>query len=110
MDGVKEGVKHDLGKPRISLISRVFLIGIANVLTFGAKKYDADNWRLGMDWRRAIDATLRHVLAWADGEDLDPETGLSHLYHAACELMFLAEWQEFGVGRDDRYKREVKSG
>jgi hypothetical protein len=107
--GVNEGVKHDVGKPPIGLISRFFILGIARVLAFGARKYAAHNWRLGMAWSRAYDAALRHIFAWIDGEDLDPETGENHLYHAACELMFLAEWQETGVGVDDRFKRPAKN-
>lgn len=98
--------KNDLGKPRMELISSKFLVGLAKVLTHGAKKYAAHNWRKGLAYSRVYGALQRHLAAWNDGEDLDAETGLSHLYHAACELMFLAEFAETRPDLDDRWKAE----
>jgi hypothetical protein len=98
-------VKHDTGKPPMSLISRTALIEEAKVLAFGKDKYGAHNWRAGMDFSRLMDACLRHVYAFADGEDLDSETGLSHLAHARCCLAFLLEYQGKRLGTDDRYGR-----
>lgn len=99
-----EGNKFDQGKPRIELIPRSALLEEAAVLTFGAQKYDDDNWRGGMAWRRLIGAALRHTLAFADGEDLDPESGLSHLAHARCCLGFLIEYTSTHTELDDRYE------
>lgn len=98
------GVKHDQGKPRLGLIATKFLWGLARVLTFGAIKYEAHNWRKGFAYSRLYDALQRHLTAWNDGEDLDPESGLNHLDHAACELMFLREMVEARPDLDDRYK------
>jgi hypothetical protein len=98
------GRKDDQGKPPLSLISREFLEGLAQVLAFGAKKYAAHNWRGGMKWSRLADASMRHLLAWVDGEDKDPESGLSHLHHAAFGLMCLSTYQARGLGEDDRHK------
>lgn len=84
--------KFDTGKPMVSLVESEFILGTAKVLTLGAEKYAIDNWKLGSsekDIRRYKDALLRHTLAYTSGEELDPETGLSHAYHAACNLMFL---------------------
>jgi Domain of unknown function (DUF5664) len=104
-DSAGGGVKADTGKPPVSLISRSAVLAEARVLDFGAKKYAAHNWRKGMKWSRLVDAMLRHALAYADGEDLDPETGLSHLAHLRCCAGFLIEYAERGLGEDDRYKR-----
>src|SRR5437899_3061811 len=71
--------KFDTGKSPVSLIPRDAQLAEADVLAFGAKKYAAHNWRKGMAWSRLGDAAMRHLLAWLDGEDVDPETGLSHL-------------------------------
>ena len=101
-----EALKFDAEKPPIGLISRVALEEEAKVLDFGARKYDKHNWRNGFEWSRLYDAALRHVLAFADGEDVDRETGLSHLAHARCCLAFLIEHVEYGLGVDDRYKRD----
>ena len=96
------GVKCDHGKPIIGLVATEFIVGIADVLTIGAEKYDADNWKRGMDYRRVYSSMQRHLNAWFGGEDVDPETGKSHLYHAGCCLMFLTSYQHHGVGEDNR--------
>lgn len=100
-----EATKFDGGKAPLSLISRTALEEEAKVLAFGAAKYSTHNWRKGMDFSRLMDACLRHVYAFADGEDLDKETGLSHLAHARCCLAFLLEYQGMSLGTDDRFKR-----
>lgn len=98
------GTKLDQEKPRTELLSSAALIEIAKVLTFGAKKYDAHNWRGGLEQSRLIGAALRHLLAYNDGEDNDPETGLPHLAHLGCCVMFMLEQHLKGTGVDDRYK------
>ena len=98
-----EGQKHDAGKTwRPGLIAPEFIVGIAHVLAFGAKKYSAGNWAKGMAWSRAIDGFDRHWTAWKGGEKYDLETGYSHLWHAGCCLMFLVAYEARGIGRDDR--------
>ena len=82
---------------------------IARVLTFGAKKYSSRNWEKGFDYSRTYGALQRHLHAWYKGEDSDPETGLSHLAHAGCCLMFLLEFEHSGAGTDDRVKYVDKS-
>jgi hypothetical protein len=51
---------------------------------------------------------LRHVFAFARGEDIDPDSGLPHLDHAACCILFLSSYQKTGTGNDDRYKPSVE--
>jgi len=58
-----------------------------------------------MKWGRPYAALRRHMAAWWSGEDNDPETGLSHLSHAACCLAFLVAYEARGVGNDDRPQR-----
>ena len=100
--------KHDQGKPRLDLLPAIALQQIAEVLTDGAKKYGDHNWRKGFDWSRLYSAAMRHLTSHMNGENLDPETGRSHLAHAACNLMFLLEFEAYKLGNDDRYKRETK--
>jgi len=52
-----------------------------------------------------MDVAFRHMYAFADGEDMDKETGLSHLAHARCCMAFLLEYQGVKIGTDDRFKR-----
>jgi hypothetical protein len=65
------------------------LLEVARVLDYGAQKYSANNWRKVRPGSRYLDAALRHLHAYADGEDNDPESGLSHLGHAACCVLFM---------------------
>lgn len=102
-----QAVKHDQGKPPLHLLSTTALTEVAKVLEFGANKYAAHNWRDGFVWSRPTAAALRHILAWNDGEDLDPESGQSHLAHAMCCLMFLLEFEKTHPELDDRYKPDV---
>lgn len=88
-----EGTKNDQGKPTYDLIAPDFLDGIATVLEFGARKYEAHNWAKGIKYSRFFSAMMRHLWAFWRGEALDEETGLHHLYHAACCLMFLSHYE-----------------
>jgi hypothetical protein len=97
------GTKNDADKPRLALLPFEALVEVSKVLSFGANKYEVHNWRKGFKWTRLIDAALRHVFAWVVGEDKDPETGLSHLAHAVCGLLFLLTYELRGGGVDDRY-------
>lgn len=85
------GVKYDSGKLRYSLLPWVAITAIVKVLEFGAtKKYKIDSWQdLADGERRYFDAAMRHLIAHRRGERLDSESGLSHLSHAACNLVFL---------------------
>jgi hypothetical protein len=67
-----------------------------------AKSTGDHNWRKGMAWHRLFGAALRHLWAWYRGEKADPETGLSHLAHAACCVLFLLTYELKGLGTDDR--------
>ena len=108
MKNLTEGVKFDQNKPRYDLIPPEIEEAIAKVLTFGATKYGQRNWELGMDWGRVYGALRRHMAAWWGGEDTDPETGMSHLWHSACCIAFLVAFEARGKGNDDRPKGEPK--
>lgn len=104
----KGGVKYDEGKPRYDLLPPEFLEGTAHVMTYGAAKYRARNWEAGMRWGRPFGALMRHLWAWWRGEKCDPETGFSHLWHAACMLAFLIAYEQRDIGEDDRFFKEEK--
>lgn len=100
------GKKHDGGKPPMALLSGTALAEVSKVLGYGAQKYDTWNWKGGFKWSRVASAVLRHIFAWLGGEDKDPETSISHLAHAICGLMFLADFEVNKIGEDDRYKND----
>lgn len=101
---LQTGVKHDSGKARMDLLSPYALEQIAQVMTAGAKKYGDNNWRGGLLWSRVFGALMRHAWAYWRGEDLDAETGINHLAHCGCCIMFLLEYSKTHVELDDRYK------
>lgn len=86
------GRKFDGDKLQYGLLPPQALKATVDVLTFGAQKYEPDNWKYVPDSkRRYFDAAQRHLWAWKEGEQLDPESGKHHIAHALCCLMFLME-------------------
>lgn len=89
---IAPGTKHDSDKPRWDLLPHHAVAQVVAVLSFGAQKYEPDNWRAVQGWRwRYYAAAWRHAVAWWLGERHDPESGLHHLAHAACCMLFLLE-------------------
>lgn len=103
---LKEGTKYDSGKPTTALLPSGPLLEVAKVLDYGAKKYESQNWRKGIKYSRVLSAAQRHLLAWNEGENKDPETGITHLAHATCNLLFLLQYEIDNMNEfDDRYKK-----
>lgn len=90
-----KGVKGVMVSPKtgVQMIAPQFIEGVGDVLTYGAQKYAPNNWMRGMSWSVVFGGILRHLFAWFRGEDIDLKekggSGLPHLLHAACGLMFL---------------------
>lgn len=99
----KAAIKADLGKNQLALLPLRAIEQIGLVMTYGAEKYSANNWRKGFKWTRLVSASMRHLFAWCRGEDLDPESGISHIAHSATNLLFLLEMIITSTGEDDRY-------
>ena len=103
---LREAVKQDKGKPDWSLVPFEALEGMVRVLEFGAKKYSRNNWQTngGFSYRRVLTACVRHLFAYMRGEDTDPESGLSHISHAQCNLLFLGYYltNKEKFNKDDR--------
>jgi hypothetical protein len=84
------GAKFDAGKPGWALMPWGALGQVQEIIDYGAKKYAPNNWKTLDGWRdRYFSAAMRHLIAWYQGEDTDPESGKSHLAHACCSLLFL---------------------
>lgn len=104
--GIKEGegAKFDKGKNRYDLIPADALDDLVKVYTYGTIKYDDNNWRNGMKWGRVFGAIMRHLWKFWRGEDLDDESGLPHLAHAAWGCMTLLNFSKTKKEFDDRVK------
>ena len=86
----EQGRKDDSSKRRYSLLPKGAVNSVVDVLEFGSKKYADNNWQKVPDAKtRYYDAAMRHLDAWLNGDLKDAETGLPHLAHAICCLMFL---------------------
>lgn len=88
---VEEFLKFDGDKLRPDLIPPSATRALAEVLTFGARKYKPNNWRNCSDLGRYEAAMLRHILAYQEGESHDEESGMPHLWHAMTNITFLIE-------------------
>lgn len=95
-----QGLDPDTVDDQVRGLSAAFESEVLRVREFGAIKYSADNWKLGFSYKRGLNAALRHLNAFIGGEELDGESGLSHLAHAGCSL-------EHVIWTYDRLPREV---
>lgn len=91
-DNLADVLRH-LGQPWVDC---------ALVFDFGRGKYAPWNWAKGMPWSAALASAGRHLLAMLGGEELDPESGLPHRGHVACNIVMLLTFAETFVEGDDR--------
>jgi hypothetical protein len=90
-----DGKKFDQDKALWDLLPLKTVGKIVDVLTFGAKKYSPGNWKIVPNAEdRYFAALMRHLTAWQSGEKTDPESGMSHLAHAGCCLLFLLWFED----------------
>lgn len=96
-------IKADAGKLRPTLVFPSLIRAVAAVREYGVKKYgDADNWRR-VEPQRYRDAAFRHWLAYLDDpKGRDGESGLPHLWHLACNIMFLIALEGIKHGKAKR--------
>jgi hypothetical protein len=89
------GLKDDKGKLLWNLLPWKAVEGMVKVLTFGAKKYSPNGWRIVPYAKERYQAALlRHLNAIAAGEILDTDSGLRHIDHVVCNAAFLAELED----------------
>jgi hypothetical protein len=88
---------------RMDLIPWSAVMDVSEVYAFGATKYADHNWRRGYAWSLSYGALLRHLAAWIDGEDRDPESGLSHVAHAGFHCLALLTFARECPDLDDRF-------
>lgn len=94
---------YGVKKTPLHLIPPSALIAEAEVFGLGARKYGPYNWRENSVSSSVYQAAaLRHLLAWWNGESIDPESGQSHLAHARACLGILIDAESHGSLNDDR--------
>lgn len=84
----EKAMRFNGGKPQWSLVHFKSLEPMIRVLEFGALKYAPRNWQKPMDITQILESMQRHLAALFDGEEVDNESGISHMGHIMCNAMF----------------------
>lgn len=98
----KKGVKFDEDKPKWDLLPWEAVEEVVKIITFGATKYEPENWKK-LPPNRIIAALMRHLVADQVGEDYDEESGFLHLSHLACNALFLV-WLKLEERKNNGFK------
>lgn len=102
-------LRYNKGKLPMHLVPVTSIEGIAEVLRYGAGKYAERNWERGFEYSIPYACAMRHLTQWWKGEDLDAESGLSHMKHVLANIAMIVEFMETYPQGDDRVKRNNKS-
>jgi len=98
----KTDLKFDSGKLKSSLVPTIAIKALADVMTFGAEKYEEDSWKnLDNAQQRYTDALYRHLEAWRGGEKFDRESGRPHLWHVITNVAFLLWFEDDAEAKKD---------
>ena len=101
VEELTSGRKYDDGKLRYDLIPSECMEVLARILTYGANKYEANNWQNLEDYyNRYYAANERHIQKWRQGEDYDQESGELHLAHAFTNVCFLL-WKKLKENKEN---------
>ena len=100
-DGPTSFTKHDRGKDQWSKFPWRAARAVMNIMKHGAAKYGWDNWRQADNEQlfRYLDATMRHIVAEMEGEEIDDDSGEDAVHHALCSLMFYVDCKERDKGK-----------
>ena len=101
--GKRNAARFSEGKNRHDLIPEWFIDELAKVYTYGCIKYDDDNWRKGLEWKKNVIGPLkRHLNKWLRGEMIDDESNCHHLAMVVWQCIALMMYEKYKVGVDDR--------
>jgi hypothetical protein len=97
-----KALHYSTGKPGVDQIPADVMMELGEVYTYGEQKYARNNWTSGTDWHEFNGSILRHLYRWMNGEEIDPESGCSHLAHVIWNAVTLRYYEKHGLGKDDR--------
>lgn len=98
-----------ISKAPMSTVSAAVLAEVGVAMLEGACKYGRHNYRAaGVRSSVYYDATMRHLMAWWEGEDTDPDSGMSHITKAITSLVVLRDAMIRGTCTDDRPPRSAE--
>lgn len=104
-------LRYNGDKPGCHHIAPEFIIALADLMSESAKKYARWNYAKGQPFTVPYDSLMRHIHSFMAGEDIDPESGKSHLIHVAANAMIMWVTQEYQLEKfpelDDRFKKTL---
>jgi hypothetical protein len=104
-------LKPAAGKPPLQLLEPAFLVAVADAMGTGFQNYGQRSYVTpGNRYMTYLGAAMRHLMAWAAGEDIDPDSGLPHLAHAGASVMILYTLTRYPHAVDDRLDIYVGEG
>jgi len=90
-------------KAPMSTVPAPVLAEVGVAMLEGALKYGRHNYRaVGVRASIYYDATMRHLMGWWEGQDIDPDSGMSHITKAITSLVVLRDAMIQGELEDDR--------
>ena len=101
------GLRYNTGKAQWALVDFPSLEPMVRVMEYGANKYAPHNWKKGMPHTQIAECAMRHLFAYLSGEDIDPESGQSHIAHVQANAMFLQYNIKNHPVLDDRYGKSI---
>jgi len=106
----EQALRYNQGKSNLSYVLSApnAIDGLSAVMAYGSAKYARDNWKKGLPYTEVIDSLLRHLTAFSNGEDSDPESLLPHIDHVLCNAFFLAEFTRTQLEHDDRTRHILR--
>lgn len=102
------GLKHDQDKPALAYIPKAALWAEGQAFSYGAKKYEAWNYKYGINVTRTLSAAIRHIVQFLAGVEIDVESGVHHLGCARANIAMALDTLENHPEYDDRFKGEKK--
>lgn len=106
MSGKKDAINDKENKPRLSLIPSEALLEMGKALTHGETRYGTHNFKEGIKISYLLDAALRHILQFNEGEDVDVQSGANHLGNAMANCAIALHMLQNKPSFDDRYKKD----
>jgi len=101
---IAKQARFNSGKPNWGLIPFKAVEPIIQVMMKGAEKYAPYNWQNG-DAEQNFQSLMRHLVSWQSGEKIDQESGLTHLAHAGCNIIFML-WHE--LYKEGKVQKDIK--
>ena len=83
-----KAMRFNEGKRKWSLVDFKSLEPMIEALEYGAEKYSPDGWKKGYDKKEILESMMRHIASLMDGEEVDTESGVSHMGHIQVNAMF----------------------